>query len=212
MARKRKKPGICSICGKQDLLSFEHVPPKAAFNKETFVEYTVEERITKKSIKGRRRQGGMGKHTLCEVCNNNTGSWYGNEYVKWAKIGDDLIRKQTKTKAEGYEVTLYNVYPLRFLKQIVTCFFSEQGEYTPAFSQNNPDLVKFVLEKENTQLSSGFRFFMNLYPRLQRTALRRYPIAGRIPIRWNTNTGEIVAQGAYIFSEITHPPFQLLMT
>lgn len=91
MARRKKKPGMCRICGKKGDLSFEHVPPQSAFNKTTVIEYTLESWTTKRKVKGKQRQGGVGEHTLCEQCNNDTGSWYADEYVKWAKTAFDIF-------------------------------------------------------------------------------------------------------------------------
>lgn len=206
------KMGSCCLCGNYGPMNEEHVPPKNAFNKETVIQYSLEDRIKKKTPKGRKIQGGIRGFTLCETCNRNTGNWYGREFTDWAKVCHELIPRWDKFGIKGSIVTLHNVYPLRFLKQVVTCFFSEQGKYGLGFLQNNPALAQFVLETDNTRLPSGFRFFMNLYRRSPTTSLRRYPIAGRIPVRLNINAGQIEAQGAYVFSEIAHPPFQLLMT
>ena len=38
MAKRKKESGKCRICGKEGKLSFEHVPPEAAFNKATAIE------------------------------------------------------------------------------------------------------------------------------------------------------------------------------
>lgn len=213
MARKRKKEGVCCICGKNGPLSPEHVPPQAAFNKSTVILYSWDDRLTNRKVKGKKIQGGAHEFTLCEKCNNDTGSWYGGEYVKWAKIGHDIVPHWKKSGIEHGSVVLHGVYPLRFLKQVVTCFFSvATGPGTNALAQSYPDLAKFVLDKEFQGLPSGFRFYLNLYWYSQpSTNLRRFGIAGRIPVKWNTTTGEIAAQGAYAFSEIAHPPFQLLM-
>jgi hypothetical protein len=87
MARRKKVNGVCRICGQYGALSFEHVPPQEAFNKSTVIEYTVESWVTKRRVKDKQQQGGIGQYTLCETCNSNTGAWYGGEYVKWARIG-----------------------------------------------------------------------------------------------------------------------------
>jgi|TARA_B110000967_G_scaffold118945_1_gene121677 hypothetical protein len=35
MSRKKPEIGICRICKKEKKLTFEHIPPKVAFNKNT---------------------------------------------------------------------------------------------------------------------------------------------------------------------------------
>jgi len=206
------KMGTCCLCGNYRQLNEEHVPPKNAFNKETIIQYSLEDRIKKQKPKGRKIQGGIRGFTLCETCNKKTGNLYGKEFTDWAKLFHNIIPSWDKFWIEGSSITLHNVYPLRFLKQVVTCFFSEQGKYGLGFLQNNATLAQFVLEKDNTHLPSGFRYFVNLYRRSPITPLRRYFMAVKIPVKWNTGTGGISAQGAYAFSEILHPPFQLLMT
>lgn len=147
---KIKQQGICCICGKSGNLHFEHVPPKAAYNKTTVIEYEWEQYSQNRKSKGKSRQGGVGAYTLCEKCNNDTGSWYGSEYVKWARTCYDIMLLWDMRKITYGSVFLSNIHPLRFLKQAVTCFFSLIGTVT--FSNNNPALARFVLEKHNTSL------------------------------------------------------------
>lgn len=119
MAKKEEVVGQCRICGKHGKLSFEHVPNRAAYNKITTIEYSWEdEYIHKKQTKGKIRQGGIGEYTLCEKCNNNTGHWYGGEYTRWARACFEYLRNRKPSSVEPDEavLTLYNVYPLRFLK------------------------------------------------------------------------------------------------
>lgn len=222
MAKRRKKVlGKCRICGKEGKLSFEHVPPQSAFNKKTVIEYALESWITKRKVKGKQRQGGIGAHTLCSQCNNDTGSWYGDEYVKWAKTANDilsLMERYTEHFSGKTEiaVTLNNVYPLRFLKQVVTCLFSVISIGSDAeFAQNNPEPVEFVLDKHKTHLSEDYQFYLRLY---QSTILRRFPIAGKLTLTYNKGkSGNIIphslkANEPNILSEIAHPPFALVMS
>jgi len=205
---KGKRTGVCCICGNSGDLSFEHVPPKSAYNKETVIAYEWEEFLQQRKSKKKTIQGGAGDYTLCERCNNNTGSWYGDEYVTWARSCHDVMMIWQKHRITQGIVTLKDVYPLRFLKQVVTCFFSLIGAPgVAAFANNNPDLVQFVLDKYNTNLPPGFRFFMNLYMYSAEgnTSLRRWAGAGKISIQMH-------GIDASIIDEIAHPPFQLVMT
>lgn len=220
MARRKKKPGICRICGKKGDLSFEHVPPQSAFNKTTVIEYTLESWTTKQKVKGKQQQGGIGEHTLCEQCNNDTGSWYADEYVKWAKTAFDilsLIERHPDHFSGKTEiaVTLKDVYPLRFLKQTVACLFSVVSIGPGAeFANNNPELVKFVLDKYETHLPQGYQFYLRLY---QSHILRRHPIGGKLTVTYRKESGHILphtmkAGEPSVLSEMAHPPFALVMT
>lgn len=215
--RRKRKTGDCCICGKNGLLTQEHVPPKQAYNKIRTVEYTLSDVLTsgKDSSKRKTKQGGVKFETLCEKCNNDTGSWYAAEYASWATIGFDIISNwQKKEQTEGV-VILHKVYPLRFLKQCATCMFSVIGQYSGAgFAQNNPDLVSFVLDKNSQILPSQYRFFMDLYPisKNKPTILQRLPFFGRLSVKL-TPSGLIVGDQSPIApTEMAHPPFRIRMT
>ena len=222
MSRKKTVVGKCRICGKERKLSFEHVPPQKAYNQETVIEYTLESWVKNQKVKGKQQQGGIGAYTLCEQCNPDTGSWYGNEYFKWTSVGFDVLNfldenPNILSNKNTIAVALKDVYPLRFLKQVVTCLFSVVGiSPSSTFADNNPDLVKFVLDRYQTNLPENYRFFLRLYRKPSK--LRRVPIASKLTVTYNKDSsgniipGTIRAQPASIFSEMAHPPFALVMT
>lgn len=208
MARKQKIVGTCYICGQKGPLSFEHVPNRRAFNSSSIAEYTFEDVLVKKDkTKGQVIQGGIGRHTLCPKCNNDTGSWYGEEYTKWAKSCTDfLYQRWVRLDMSGEAViTLHNVYPLRFLKQVVVCFFS----VAPGLVQQYPGLVNFVLDKNEKHLPSNCRFYMNFYYGTK-PMLRQMPMAGIIH-DVHFDGPYFRAAGFSVFTEIAHPPFLLTM-
>jgi hypothetical protein len=93
MAR-RKVEGKCHICGTVGKLSFEHVPPKGAFNNKQVVRVGFDEAITLgpyDRLKGSIEQRGAGAYTLCERCNNNTGSWYAAWFADWCVQGAKIL-------------------------------------------------------------------------------------------------------------------------
>ena len=71
MARK-KVFGNCRICGKPAKLSFEHVPPQAAFNNHRVVGKHIFDLINKHldeytARNGHISQRGAGAYTLCSI-------------------------------------------------------------------------------------------------------------------------------------------------
>ncbi|MCU0463422.1 MAG: hypothetical protein MUF38_02505 [Anaerolineae bacterium] len=205
MAKKKKEMGVCCICGKFGELSFEHVPPKAAYNKDTIIEYQWEDVIRKRKVKPKVVQGGVGAFTLCQSCNNLTGSWYGGEYAKWAKTCHDLITLNSK-KITGDVVTINNVYPLRFLKQVVACFMSVIGSRTNGhFLKKHPEFTTFLLDKQNNELPYNFRFFLSLSTSSE---VRRLPILHKIEV----NRLSLNVLSTMKLSEIIHLPLHLIMT
>jgi hypothetical protein len=83
--------GECCICGYIGELTFEHVPPRAAYNDRRVFEAKMESLLGGEWIPGtavttgRYLQRGAGRHSLCGKCNNDTGAWYGTPYVDFAR-------------------------------------------------------------------------------------------------------------------------------
>lgn len=158
MARKTVL-GTCRICSKQNTkLSFEHVPPRAAFNDRPAVGKLFSELIDKNpdnyfEEKGRISQWGYGDYTLCEECNNNTGGWYGTAFAEWAHQGMDILEHAHRAPLLYYN---FRIFPLRVMKQVICMFFSITDDM---FAFNHPDLVKFVLNKNERHLNPDIRIF-----------------------------------------------------
>jgi hypothetical protein len=157
VARGRKRPeGKCHICGVVGPLSWEHVPPEAAYNDHRVVRAAQEQMLSPERWDGRRghvEQRGSGGYTLCEPCNNNTGGWYAAEYVRWARQGLERLAR-IPVHEEGAFFIPFRGRPLRFLKQVITMMFSANG---PEFAPRHPELVKFVLDRSATGLPPEYK-------------------------------------------------------
>jgi hypothetical protein len=146
--------GICHICGKFGKLSFEHVPPEAAFNDHRVLKVSFEQELASKhpdEFRGRYQQKGAGASTLCVQCNSDTGSWYGTAYAHWAA---QAMRIVLGTRAPPSLEYPFRLFPLRVLKQVVCMFFSING---PRFRTKQTDLIKFVLDKESKSFPDHVR-------------------------------------------------------
>ncbi|MEC0242754.1 hypothetical protein P4H66_23365 [Paenibacillus dokdonensis] len=151
----RNVTGTCHICGNYGKLTFEHVPPKKAFNDRPIIRGVFEkfQNMTPgEKVQGKIEQKGSGGHTLCPKCNNDTGSYYGSDFIEWTYQNYYLI----KTLSEIESNYTYKIYPLRVIKQIITMFFSTNGD---AFRKAHPDLVKFVLDQNMKYLKPSIRIF-----------------------------------------------------
>ena len=157
---KRSVYGCCRICGLYKQMSFGHVPPKAAFNdcpavsKEIFKLIDIDPNDYFNE-KGKISQKGVGYHTLCTKCDNDTGSWYGTPFAKWARQGLEAL---TYTQG-GLAFYPFRIHPLPVIKQIVCMFFSVTDQL---FSCNHPDVVKFVLDRNERYLNPDIRIYVFL--------------------------------------------------
>ena len=142
------------MCGKECELTFEHIPPRAAFNstpaRPVSGEKLFEEKLDDgeermpwdiEGLKYQNQQQGMGKYSLCRECNNSTGSWYGDAYVTFARIAHVAIKNYKEDDPSG--IGFKEIYPLRIIKQILSMFCSinsfEDSRLEP--------LKEFVLNK-----------------------------------------------------------------
>jgi hypothetical protein len=193
-----KRPeGICHICGSYGPLSFEHIPPRAAFNNRAVVKIKFEDSLElgpDATAKGPIQQRGMGDYTLCEKCNNITGTWYGNQFVSWCYQGMEML---VRTNGKPSLIYLNYLLPLPIIKQIITMFFSVNSE---TFHTLSEELVRFVLNKEAQYINPKYRFFVYYNTT---GALRSSGIAGLLDIKSGKTS---------LMSEITYPPFGYVMT
>ena len=207
--RRKSKKGKCHICGKSGLLTYEHVPPRKAFNSNKALIYYGKKILENDSkgfpweipskIKGKQLQGGIGANTLCQKCNNNTGAWYANAFVDFIQKGyRETFQKKFKPNS-WVTITLNDIYPLRIIKQIMTMFFSVNN---PNLSDSHEELREFVLCKERRGISEKkFGFYLYIF---QGDILRRL---GIIVI------GNIFSDPfkTKIVSELSTPPFGLVL-
>lgn len=172
------KYGKCHLCGREGNLTFEHTPPRKAFNSDKafilqgkrILEF--DDRLFPWQLphsKGELKQGGIGGYTLCGKCNNNTGKWYGGAFVDFIRKGYREVHSQECISNTFIKITLNDIYPLRVVKQIMTMFFSINN---PNLSDVHPELRELVLSKEKRGIS-GKDFGLYMYIIESKSMLRR---------------------------------------
>lgn len=157
MSRKYKIGGICHICGEFTQMSWEHVPPEKAFNDQPMIYSPLLDAFADEidgPLKGKISQRGMGAYTLCNPCNNATGSWYGDPFIQWTYQGAQIL---VRTNYNPKLIYLHYIEPLSVIKQIAVMMFSTASE---KFQAKHQDLVKFVKNKELKYLPPRYRFFV----------------------------------------------------
>ena len=162
--------GTCPVCGEYTDLTFEHIPPAAAFNNDPVRALSGQQwvdNMTGATWRGRVQQRGVGRVATCGRCNNVTGGWYGGEYVRWARwAADMLVRYRSPESLDNSPARhhivapLMGVRPLLFLKQVVYMFVVVNGT---GFGDVNEVLRRFVLSREATDFPSRFHVHLALY-------------------------------------------------
>jgi hypothetical protein len=188
------KLGICHICGQKKELSFEHVPPAAAFNSRPILRTAFAKMLQTDdfdNLKGKTQQRGAGAHTLCERCNNTTGKWYGGAYASWAHQAMQILIAARGQPSLSYP---FRLFPWGVLKQVICMFFSVNSS---GFQKVQPDLVRFVLNPFSSEYPSTVRIFAF------------YTLSNRI--RSAGAAAMLRGPGMHVFSEIAFAPFGFVM-
>ena len=96
---------MCRICRVKPADSFEHVPPRKAFNDEPTTTFTIMEWLAREDGKltgGKIERRGAGDAVLCQSCNNNTGSWYGrNSSAQHAPALGSSARRRSRSSTRA---------------------------------------------------------------------------------------------------------------
>lgn len=158
----KNQMGYCHICGKYGKLSFEHIPPEDALNNNRAKLYTGDEALKKNKgefAKYQNQQKGMGKYTLCESCNNNTGSWYANAYSGIAReVAYNLHKNYELTHGNVVTLCFKNFPTLQFVKQVITMFCS----LLPLSEVQRLGFDKLLLNKESNSIDKSL-FDLRMY-------------------------------------------------
>lgn len=103
----------------------EHVPPKSAFNDQTYLQHYVDEFNKAERLQWKTKevnQTGIYVFTLCERCNNKTGRQYGAGYVNFVKTFAHVAMPENA--GTTVEVAVNNFFPARVVKQAVSMILS----------------------------------------------------------------------------------------
>lgn len=122
-----RKPhyGRCRICSKYSRFTKEHVPPKSSGNRGGVI---VLSPATDAS--GRRTSmlpchestDGIFLYSLCDRCNNKTGSRYGSDYS--AFVDTVRVHANTQNVNQFVPIAVGHLHPLRIIKQATSMMLS----------------------------------------------------------------------------------------
>ncbi len=157
--RRKTEFGICKQEGK---LTFEHVPPRAAFNKQTAYKNVPQDEIFESeelidfNPKGQTLQGGIGYHSLCSRCNGFLGKQYVNPFLEFVRAGSQANQIVGN---ENNLMSFAKVNPKRFIKQVISMFISMNE---PSFTESYPELLEIVKNPESSDLPSRYQIYLYL--------------------------------------------------
>lgn len=202
----------CRVCGRQTALTFEHLPPKGAGNRERAEMLGVDAWL-RRSDNGEFERGtvvqrGSGAYTLCDRCNTRAGALYVPERIEWTERANVGLANMTPPVPEidgqlepGYATAKFkHVQPVRFLKQIVTMLLAlSPGGFPP----RNLDLMAFAQDPEWVGLPNEYQFYLALYC----GPLARYN-GGAGVLQFDPEKG----WGTTYTMELSYPPFSYVLS
>lgn len=163
--------GKCKICGKECELTYEHIPPKKAFNnynrKGYFGDAVIELVTSKermpwetKGLNYTQMQKGVGLYSLCKECNNYTGSKYAVFYCDFAYKTVEFIDNNFEeySKCDLLRVRFKPFYPLKFIKQVLSMFCST----TPGLNLKFNDIKDVLTDASKNLNVADFRISMGM--------------------------------------------------
>lgn len=197
--RRKQVTGECRLCGMVKNLTFEHVPPEAAFN-----DYPRFYPSTREMIDARYRGGptpsiieeprGAGAYTLCGDCNTRRGARYAREFVEWAVFWQDVLDSEP---VADLITASFRSRRSRIMKQLILMGLCSSPPKTGSI---NDGVRRFAYTAPATGLPSDIRVFVAL---TRDRDARQGGGLGKV----NTETGM-----ASIFSEVAFSPFISVMT
>ncbi|MCT3806328.1 hypothetical protein HZQ57_14015 [Elizabethkingia anophelis] len=162
---KNKKLGICRLCLKEDLLSFEHFPPKSTFNKKMRYVHLDPEEMYKldwlRDEKSQKRiyEGPLGDHSLCEDCNNFLNREYVGAFRKFAYSASHIL-SSIKPESDTVYFRIEELNLLRIYKHIISMFISMNDIWYSKDSYS--ELREFINNPNRNYLPDKYRLYLYL--------------------------------------------------
>ena len=176
MAKKQRQPNRCRICGKLEVLTEEHILPRAAGGNREAKIYSGTEML--KTLKanninrpyGKIRQNGHTEFTLCASCNNHSGLVYDKDFADFYNaFGQQVLKialenniQDTNSLSEfllnkSIVMTLEGVKPMNIAKRVLVAFCSIEFE---GLTERNQEIRKAIIDKNYVPDISGFSLYM----------------------------------------------------
>lgn len=166
---KKPKLGTCKLCGKYTALTFEHVPPKSAFNALPVRQIRGDEALKSLSeqrkpwdlsnLFGKIQQRGNGGYYLCSDCNANTGAWYVPHFERFTQgVYGTLISTKGVFDNAAAIIKTGSIRPLPILKEIMVMFCDINHNCL-----GDQRLRSFLMNRENADLFDSKKYRVYCY-------------------------------------------------
>lgn len=131
--------GICALCGQVGKLTFEHIPPRAAFNDhhvnsvrgDVYYKALTTERLpwNLDGMRYKSNQRGSGGYYLCERCNSVLGGKCVEQYVLFAEAAAYYLHNTGAQTGQSIELDIKSFCPGGFIREIMSMFCCVNREW-----------------------------------------------------------------------------------
>jgi hypothetical protein len=164
----------CRLCGTTDNMTFEHIPPKSAGNRDRVKMLGIDAWLGRDKAtgrygsRGRILQQGAGVKTLCRTCNSRAGKLYVPEMRRWVDFGFRALQNNrevvdaadARVDPLGIGLRIKEVRPGRFVKQMVTMLLAIGPV---GLVEGHPDLAAYAREPNRTTFPTGATLYLNFF-------------------------------------------------
>lgn len=176
MAKKQREPAKCRICGNTEILTEEHILPRAAGGNKVIKVFSGTEMLKTLKIDsaekpyGVIKQSGHTEYTLCSSCNNHSGLVYDKDFADFynsfayhvAKLVKDVELSEEQTLDDyllnkQIVMKLEEVKPMNIAKRILVAFCSVEHE---GMTDKNLEIRKAIMDKRYVPDTSKFSLYM----------------------------------------------------
>jgi hypothetical protein len=205
MPPENEADAACRVCGEVTDLTFEHLPPRSAGNRQKVELLDIGAWLRREdhgtTERGRISQKGAGAHTLCEECNNRAGRLYVPEFRRWIRVGNEALAELEPASVDAQvdpayvDLEIENVRPGRFMKQVVTMLLAQS---IGGVAKKHVDLREYARDPQAVGLPSSYQVYL---------AFNAGPNA-----RYNGGSVAMQAEGIVFAVELSYPPFTYILS
>jgi hypothetical protein len=164
----KAKTGPCALCGSNGKLTYEHLPPRSTHNNKPAEVFGLPKN-SMTPVHVTTLQQGSGGYTLCNTCNNFTGTEYVRNYQEWVATADHIvlthhaaILEHNKSGTGFLNVPVLlgpSLHPGKFIRQILCMSASLCGPWLcDEYPIRSPyaSIARFSwVQQESTQVVTG---------------------------------------------------------
>jgi len=205
MPPENEADAACRVCGEVTDLTFEHLPPRSAGNRQKVELVDIRAWFRREddgtTERGRISQKGAGALTLCEECNNRAGRLYVPEFRRWVKVGNASLAELEPARVDAQvepayvELEIQDVRPGRFMKQVATMLLAQS---IGGVARKHADLREYARDPEAVGIPPRYQFYL---------AFNAGPGA-----RYNGGSVAMQSSGIVFSVELSFPPFTYILS